>query len=113
MSTVIRLKRGGRAHAPFYRIVVTDNRSRPTGRVIEELGYYHPCARPETRAEVNAAKALEWLNKGAKPSPTVRKVLSDFGVMKAKATGATIEPQPEAAPEETATTATESGPTEG
>ncbi len=102
MSTVIRLKRGGRTHAPYYRIVVTDNRSRSTGRVIEELGYYHPCARPEPRTELNAAKALEWINKGAKPSPTVRKVLSDFGVMQAKATGATITPEKEEAATESA-----------
>jgi len=83
MSVAIRLKRGGRAHAPYYRIVVTDSRNRATGRVIEEIGLYHPVARPEPRTEVDKRKALEWLYKGAKPSDTARDVLSKHGVMEA------------------------------
>ncbi len=81
MATVIRLKRGGRTHAPYYRVVVTDSRAKITGRVIEELGVYHPCARPEPRIELKNDRALEWLSKGAKPSDTVRNLLSDAGVM--------------------------------
>lgn len=81
MATVIRLKRGGRSHSPYYRIVVSDSRAKITGRVIEELGVYHPCARPEPRIEVQADRVLEWLGKGARPSATVRNILSKIGVM--------------------------------
>ena len=81
MATVIRLKRGGRTHSPYYRVVVTDSRAKITGRVIEELGVYHPCARPEPRIELKSDRALEWLGKGAKPSDTVRNLFTDAGVM--------------------------------
>ena len=46
MATVIRMKRGGRTHAPYYRVVVMDGRSRTKGRVIEEIGVYHPAPGP-------------------------------------------------------------------
>ena len=46
MATVIRLKRGGRTHEPYYRVVVLDSRSKLTGRGIEELGIDQPFARP-------------------------------------------------------------------
>ena len=81
MSTIIRMKRGGRTHTPFYRIVVCDSRAKATGRVIEQLGVYQPCARPEPIIEVNEERALDWLSKGARPSDTVRDVLSNKGVM--------------------------------
>jgi len=81
MATVIRLKRGGRKGAPYYRMVVADSRRRVKGPVIEEIGVYHPCARPEPRVEINREKALDWLSKGAQPSATVRDILSKQGVM--------------------------------
>ncbi len=81
MATAIRLKRGGRTHAPYYKVVVTDSRAKQTGRVIEELGIYHPCAKPEPKVEVNAERALEWLKNGARPSATVKDILSNAGVM--------------------------------
>ena len=82
MATVIRLKRGGRKKAPYYRIVVTDSRNRTTGRVIEEIGIYQPCARPEPRTAITASRALDWMYKGAKPSDTVRNLLSKQGILK-------------------------------
>jgi small subunit ribosomal protein S16 len=81
MATVIRLKRGGRTHAPYYRLVVVDSRAKITGRVIEEVGFYHPCARPEPKTEINEEAALVWLRKGAQPSATVRSLLSKKGTM--------------------------------
>lgn len=82
MATVIRMKRGGRTHSPYYRIVVQDSRTRTRGRELDILGVYHPCARPEPVSEVDAHKALEWLRKGAQPSDTAKSVLSKLGVMK-------------------------------
>ena len=81
MPTVIRMKRGGRAHDPYYRVIVTDSRNRATGRVIEEIGVYHPCARPEPKTEIQEDKALSWLAKGAVPSQTVRNELKKLGIM--------------------------------
>lgn len=81
MATVIRMKRGGRSHAPYYKVVVVDGRSRATGRVIEEIGVYHPCAQPEPRTEISEERALDWLQKGARPTDTVRTMLSKQGIM--------------------------------
>ncbi len=87
MAVVIRMKRGGRIHAPFYRMVVMDSRNRNRGREIEQIGVYHPCVRPEPVVQINVKKALEWLYKGAQCSDTVRAILSDNGVFKAFAEG--------------------------
>ena len=42
MAVKIRLKRLGKIRAPYYRIVVADSRTKRDGRVIEEIGKYHP-----------------------------------------------------------------------
>lgn len=81
MATVIRMKRGGRTHAPYYRIVVVDSRDKLTGAVIEELGVYHPCARPEPKTEIDEERALDWLSKGAQFSNTARTILSKAGIL--------------------------------
>ncbi len=81
MATVIRMKRGGRAHEPYYRVVVVDSRDKATGRVIEEVGVYHPCAKPAPKTEILEDRVLDWLGKGAKPSDTVRNELRRLGVM--------------------------------
>lgn len=88
MATVIRLKRGGRTHDPYYRVVVMDSRSRVRGREIEEIGVYQPCARPEPVTQLNAERALYWLKEGAQPSPTAKSLLSGIGVLKQFAEGA-------------------------
>ncbi len=82
MATAIRMRRGGRTHEPYYRIVVIDSRHRDRGPEIDNLGIYHPCARPEPVSEVDVNKTLEWLRKGAQPSDTARSVLRKLGVMK-------------------------------
>ena len=82
MPTVIRCKRGGRTHNPYYRIVVMDSRARAKGPEIDILGVYHPCARPEPLSQVDTRKALDWLKKGARMSDTARSVLSKLGVLK-------------------------------
>lgn len=87
MATVIRMKRGGRSHKPYYRIVVTDSRTRRGGQEVDSIGVYHPCARPEPVSEVDVKKALQWLRQGAQPSDTARGVLSKLGVMKHLADG--------------------------
>lgn len=87
MATVIRMKRGGRTHAPFYRVVVMDSRTRGRGREVDAIGYYHPCGRPEPTAEVDTEKALAWLARGARPSDTVKNVFAKKGIMAAYLAG--------------------------
>jgi len=80
MAVKIRLKRMGAKKTPFYRIVVADSRSPRDGRYIEVVGTYNPVAQP-AKVEINEELALKWLQDGAKPSDTVRNLLSQQGVM--------------------------------
>ena len=79
MAVAIRLRRTGAKKRPFYRIVVADNRGRRDGKYIESLGYYNPIS-PE-QLEMDVDKAVDWLNRGAQPSDTVRSLLVKSGAM--------------------------------
>lgn len=79
MSVKIRLARGGAKKKPFYQIVVADERFPRDGRFIERLGQYDPKQDPPM-VSLNEEKALEWLQKGAQPSDTVRQILSAQGL---------------------------------
>ena len=76
----IRLKRIGQKKAPFYRIVVADERSPRDGRFIEEIGTYDPNQEPSV-FNVNEEAAKKWLANGAKPTDTVGKLLKIAGIM--------------------------------
>jgi small subunit ribosomal protein S16 len=41
---VIRLARGGSKKRPFYKMVVSDQRFKSTGRFIEQVGFFNPIA---------------------------------------------------------------------
>ncbi|KRM79711.1 hypothetical protein FC84_GL001015 [Lapidilactobacillus dextrinicus DSM 20335] len=71
----------GSKRKPFYRLVVADSRSPRDGRFIEEVGYYNPISNPE-QLKLNEEVILDWLQKGAQPSDTVRNLLSSQGIMK-------------------------------
>ncbi len=84
MAVKIRLKRMGKIRAPYYRIVVADSRTKRDGRVIEEIGKYHPTEEPSL-IEVKSERALYWLGVGAQPSPQVEallKLTGDWGTFK-------------------------------
>ena len=78
MAVKIRLKRMGKIRAPYYRIVVADSRTKRDGRVIEEIGKYHPKEDPSV-IEVNSERALYWLGVGAQPSEPVAAILKVTG----------------------------------
>jgi small subunit ribosomal protein S16 len=80
VAVVIRMKRMGRTHRPFYRICATDRRTPRDGRVIEELGSYDPSV-PDTNARctLKAARVDYWLSVGAQPSDKVRVLIKKFG----------------------------------
>ncbi len=80
MAVSLRLTRMGSKKRPFYRIVAMDSRTRRDGKYIEQLGTYNPLT---GERKVDTEIALKWLNDGAKPSDTVRDLLSKEGVMKA------------------------------
>lgn len=80
MAVRIRLKRMGAKKRPFYRLVVADSRAARDGRFIETVGYYNPITDP-AEVVVDEDKALQWLNRGAQPSDTVRRLLQQAGVM--------------------------------
>ena len=76
----IRLKRFGAKKRPYYRIVVMDSRSASTSRTIDELGTYHPIEGGENEIKVDADKAKDWIQKGAQPSATVKKIFNKQGI---------------------------------
>ncbi|OCA89651.1 30S ribosomal protein S16 [Pradoshia sp. D12] len=80
MAVKIRLKRMGAKKTPFYRIVVADSRSPRDGRFIETVGTYNPVANP-AEVKIDEELTLQWLQNGAKPSDTVRNLLSKEGIM--------------------------------
>ena len=72
----IRLKRFGRKNHAFWRINAVDSRSPRDGKVIEELGYYDPIIKDETKQVfVDKARVEHWIKTGAQPSDTVRQLL--------------------------------------
>ena len=78
MAVKIKLKRMGKIHAPFYRIIVADARTKRDGRAIEEIGKYHPKNDPSF-IEVDSERAQHWLSVGAQPTDPVRKILEITG----------------------------------
>ncbi|GAA1319055.1 30S ribosomal protein S16 [Leucobacter albus] len=78
MAVKIRLKRLGKIRAPFYRIVVADSRTKRDGRVIEEIGKYHPTENPSF-IEVDSDRAQYWLSVGAQPTEQVTALLKLTG----------------------------------
>jgi small subunit ribosomal protein S16 len=99
VAVKIRLKRLGKIRAPYYRIVVADSRTKRDGRVIEEIGKYHPTENPSF-IEVDSDRAQYWLSVGAQPTEQVTAILKltgDWGKFKgekdAKSTVQVAEPK--------------------
>ena len=78
MAVKIRLKRLGKVKVPQYRIVVVDSRKKRDGRVIEEIGKYHPKEDP-SYIDVVSDRAQYWLGVGAQPSDAVAAILKITG----------------------------------
>lgn len=80
MAVKMRLQRHGSKKRPFYFIVIADARSPRDGKFIQKLGSYNPLTVPAT-IQIDRQKALDWLQKGAQPTDTVRRILSFKGVL--------------------------------
>jgi small subunit ribosomal protein S16 len=70
----------GNTNRPFYRVVAIDERKRRDGRAIEELGWYDPVKKP-AQTRLNEEPILQWLDRGAQPSETVREMLREHGLL--------------------------------
>ena len=78
MAVKIRLKRLGKVRVPQYRIVVVDSRKKRDGKVLEEIGKYHPKEDPSF-IEVVSDRAQYWLGVGAQPTEAVASILEITG----------------------------------
>ena len=81
MAVKMRLRRMGAKKAPFYRVVVADERSPRDGKFIDEIGYYNPLTNP-AEVKIDAEKAQKWLENGAQPTQTVKSLLAKSGIVK-------------------------------
>jgi len=76
MSVRLRLKRTGRRNRPFYRIGAFHHTTRRDGKPVEDLGWYDPVTRDDSRRfQINLERAEYWLGQGAQPSETVRSLI--------------------------------------
>lgn len=80
MAVKIRLARHGKKNHAYFHIVVADSRAPRDGRLIETLGTYNPNTDPAT-ITLDQERALYWINTGAQPTLTARRLLSYRGVL--------------------------------
>jgi small subunit ribosomal protein S16 len=81
MAVKLRLKRLGRTNYAFFRLNAIDSRTARDGRVIEELGYYDPRNKDQSKQFVaKLDRCRYWLDVGAVPSETVSSLLKKSGV---------------------------------
>ena len=94
MSVRIRMKKLGRKHRPYFRIVAIDSRQPRDGRALEDLGTYDPkVSNKENRVTLNAARIKYWMSVGALPSEKVQALLNKF-LKKAEEAAAAPAPEP-------------------
>ena len=75
----IRLTRRGARKKPFYRVIAADTRARRDGPFLEILGTYNPMKDP-SEIKIKMERVKYWLNNGAQPTSTVRKLLKLAGL---------------------------------
>src|SRR4030043_1564308 len=88
MAASMRLMRFGGKKSPYYRIVVSDRHVSRDGKFIDQVGTYDPKKNP-VEVRFKEEKAIQWLRKGAQPTPTVRQLLIRSAILKRLAEGKT------------------------
>ena len=81
MAVKMRLRRMGQKKAPFYRIVIADERSPRDGRFIAEIGIYDPTQDPSL-IKFEEEEAKKWLKNGVQPTERGAKLLKLAGITK-------------------------------
>ena len=84
----IRMRRTGSKKRPFFRVVVSEARSKKEGEFIEVLGFYNPRTKPAV-VEIDKDRIAHWIKQGARPSDSVRTLLAKHLT---KDRGAVVEP---------------------
>jgi small subunit ribosomal protein S16 len=64
---------------PFYRVVVAESRTRRDGRFIDILGTYNPLKEP-SEIKLDLDKTKLWLQRGAQPTDTAKKLMQKAGL---------------------------------
>ena len=94
MAVRIRMKRMGRKHRPYFRIVAIDSRQPADGRTLEDLGTYDPMVKnKDNRVTLKPDRVKYWMSVGALASEKVKALLNKH-MKKAEEAAA----QPAAAP---------------
>lgn len=78
MAVKIKLQRLGKVRAAEYRVVIADARTRRNGKVIENIGIYHPKEEPSL-IRIDSERAQYWLGVGAQPTEPVLALLKVTG----------------------------------
>ena len=73
MAVKIRLKQVGKKHQRSYWIIAVDSKNKRDGKFLERLGFYDPNFDPP-KFKIDKKRFAYWLNVGAQPSETVRKL---------------------------------------
>jgi len=71
----IRMRRVGSKKKPYFRVVLTEARTKIESDFVENLGTYNPRSRP-AQVNVNKERIQYWLSKGARPSDSVRTLIA-------------------------------------
>lgn len=90
------MKKLGRKHRAYFRIVAIDGRQPRDGRIIEELGTYDPMVKnTDERVRLKPERIKYWLSVGAKPSEKVEILFKKY-MGKFEQQAATAPPAPTA-----------------
>jgi small subunit ribosomal protein S16 len=76
----------GAKKRPFYRIILTEKENKRDGRFLEILGYYDPCRQP-INLNLKRERIDYWIERGAQPSLTVRRLIKSQPQPAAETTG--------------------------
>lgn len=90
MAVHIRLARAGTKKKPFYRVVVTDQRSPRGGRFLETIGTFDPLKEMKLEdgklpLRIDQERLAHWRGRGAQPSETVGRLLKTAAKLEAAA----------------------------
>lgn len=77
----IKLKRTGKKHQAFYRIIVSERRHKIDGRCVEDLGWFNP---HDHTSKISKERAKYWVGVGAQPTDTVHNFFIREGVLEGK-----------------------------
>lgn len=78
MAVKIKLQRVGKIRNAQYRVVIADAKARRDGKVVENIGIYHPKEEPSL-IKIDSERAQYWLGVGAQPTEPVLALLKVTG----------------------------------